>query len=202
MKLNENLDDLDDYCSTTHAAKLMGVSVATVQVMVERNELKAWKTRGGHRRISKTSVNAFMRKQGMPFPSMSEVTNALRVLLVEDDPVTREMLSGFCTRSPVQVDCTIMSSALEALVDISGLKPDLLITDLAMPGVDGFELLKILNEDPQFKQMTILVLSALLPAEIKSRGGLPDGVIFMPKPISAAWFHGFLTALASSKLML
>ncbi len=199
MKKNESLNAVDDCCSTTYAAKLLGVSVGTIQIMVEKKELNAWKTRGGHRRISISSVYAFMRKQGGPLPLLEMRTNVLGVLLVEDDPVTSEMLSGFCNRSPIPVDCTIMSSALEALIDISALKPDLLVTDLAMPGVDGFELLRILQENPQFKQMTILALSALLPTEIEARGGLPAGIIFMPKPINVTWFHGFLTALSSVK---
>jgi len=47
---------VDDYCGTTYAAKLLGLSVGTVQSLVERNELHAWKTQGGHRRISMPSI--------------------------------------------------------------------------------------------------------------------------------------------------
>ena len=45
-------------CTTSEAARLLGVSNTTVQVMVERGELRAWKTRGGHRRIDRASIDA------------------------------------------------------------------------------------------------------------------------------------------------
>jgi len=75
-----------------------------------------------------------------------------------------------------------MSSGLEALIDIASIKPDILITDLDMPGVDGFELLRTLRQNPQFHRMTSLVLSALTSEVIESRGGLPEGCISWPSP--------------------
>ena len=42
----------EDYCGTSDAAKLLGLSVATVQSLVEKGEIEAWKTLGGHRRIA------------------------------------------------------------------------------------------------------------------------------------------------------
>jgi len=46
----------EDYCGTTYAAKLLGLSVGTIQTLVEKAELQAWKTQGGHRRISMQSI--------------------------------------------------------------------------------------------------------------------------------------------------
>ena len=44
------------FCTTRDAANLLGVSVGTVKLWVERGLLQAWKTSGGHRRISRESV--------------------------------------------------------------------------------------------------------------------------------------------------
>lgn len=52
-------------CTTSEAARRLGVSSTTVQVMVERGELKAWRTRGGHRRISLDSVDSVQRQRGV-----------------------------------------------------------------------------------------------------------------------------------------
>jgi DNA-binding response OmpR family regulator len=68
-----------------------------------------------------------------------------------------------------------------------------------MPGVDGFELLRTLRQNPQFNRMTTLVLSALSPEDIESRGGLPEGTIFMAKPINMDWFNGFFTAFLAGR---
>jgi CheY-like chemotaxis protein len=123
----------------------------------------------------------------------------LRVLLVEDDPVTRNMIRDFCIRCEMPVDCTAMSSGLEALIDIASIQPDLLIADLNMPGVDGFELLKTLKQLPQFQRMACLVISSLSPEEIAAKGGLPEGTIFMAKPVNMQWFNGFFTALITGR---
>jgi DNA-binding response OmpR family regulator len=119
--------------------------------------------------------------------------------VVDDDPVTREMVRDFCNRCEFPVDCTAMSSGLEALIDIASIRPDVLIADLNMPGVDGFELLRTLRGNPMFSKMTNLVISALPQAEIDARGGLPEGSIFMPKPINMQWFKGFFAALMASR---
>jgi excisionase family DNA binding protein len=195
MQTHQAPDTLEDYCGTTYAAKLLGLSVGTIQTLVEKNELQAWKTQGGHRRISMPSIRDYQRKHNMLMSPIDSRQTRLKVLLVEDDAVTRDMLRDFCNRCEMPVDCTAMSSGLEALIDISSIQPDVLIADLNMPGVDGFELLRTLRQMPQFNRMTSLVISALTPDEIAARGGLPEGTIFMAKPLNMQWFNGFFTAL-------
>jgi CheY-like chemotaxis protein len=84
---------------------------------------------------------------------------------------------------------------------MASIQPDVLIADLNMPGVDGFELLKTLKQSAQFQRMTCLVISALSPDEIAAKGGLPEGTIFMAKPVNMQWFNGFFTALIAGRKM-
>jgi excisionase family DNA binding protein len=192
-------EPVENYCGTTYAARLLGLSVGTIQSLVEKNELHAWKTQGGHRRISMPSIREYQRKHNMPITTTESNHQQLRVLVVDDDPVAREILRGFTSRSEIPVDCTIMSSGLEALIDIASIQPDVLIADLNMPGVDGFELLRTLRNNSQFSKMSCLAISALTQAEIDERGGLPEGVIFMPKPLSMHWLNGFFAAIMATR---
>lgn len=192
-------ENAENYCGTTYAARLLGLSVGTIQSLVEKNELQAWKTQGGHRRISMPSIRAYQRRHNMPITMTDKNHPILKVLVVDDDPVAREMLRGFSARSEVQMDCTVMSSGLEALIDISSIHPDILIADLNMPGVDGFELLRTLRQNPQFAKMACLAISALTSQEIVAQGGLPEGVIFMPKPLSLNWLNGFFAAFMATR---
>lgn len=192
-------DPVENYCGTTYAARLLGLSVGTIQSLVEKNELQAWKTQGGHRRISMPSIREYQRKHNMPITTSESNHQQLRVLVVDDDPVAREILRGFTSRSEIPLDCTIMSSGLEALIDIANIQPDVLIADLNMPGVDGFELLRTLRNNSQFSKMSCLAISALTQAEIDERGGLPEGVIFMPKPLSMHWLNGFFAAIMATR---
>jgi len=199
MTIHNHPERPEDYCGTTYAAKLLGLSVGTIQTLVEKTELQAWKTQGGHRRISMQSIREYQRRHNMVSTFPEGRQSRLKVLLVEDDAVTREMMRDFCTRCDMPVDCTAMSSGLEALIDISSIMPDVLIADLNMPGVDGFELLRTLRQNLLFKRMTYLVISALTADEVESRGSLPEGTIFIAKPVNLQWLNGFFTALMASR---
>lgn len=192
-------DSPENYCGTTYAARLLGLSVGTIQTLVENNELQAWKTRGGHRRIALPSLWQYQRRQNMPLASTTEGHQRLKVMAVDDDPMAREMLRNFADHSELPLDCTLMTSGLDALIDIASIQPDVLIADLNMPGVDGFELLRTLRSNSQFSKMSCLAVSALTQEEIHARGGLPEGVIFMPKPVSLQWLNGFFAAIVSTR---
>ena len=199
MQTLQTPDTPEDYCGTTYAAKLLGLSVGTIQTLVEKNELQAWKTQGGHRRIFMPSIRDYQKKHNMLMSPLESREQRLRVLLVEDDPVTRDMIRNFCNQSEMPVDCTAMSSGLEALIDMASIQPDVLIADLNMPSIDGFELLRTLKNSAHFQRMTCLVISALTQDEIAAKGGLPEGTIFMAKPVNMQWFNGFFTALIAGR---
>ena len=189
----------EDYCGTSYAAKLLGLSVATVQSLVEKGEIEAWKTLGGHRRIALQSINAYLAKNS---PQLSRVDtdpkSRLRVLMVEDDEDTRELYRCQFEEWDLPVDCTWMPSALEAMMDIASMRPDLLITDLSMPGVDGIEMLKACKRNLQLSDMQIVVISGLAPEAVKARGGLPSEAHLLQKPINFDWLHGYITALVTA----
>ena len=191
----------EDYCGTSYAAKLLGLSVATVQALVEKGEIEAWKTLGGHRRIALRSINAYLAKSAKPAtrPSATSVTR-LRVMLVEDDENARELYRCQFEEWDLPIDCTWMTSALEAMMDIASMRPDLLITDLSMPGVDGLEMLRALKRNAQLADMQIVVISGLPADAIDARGGLPLQAHLHGKPVNFDWLQGFMTALVSANV--
>ena len=192
----------EDYCGTSYAAKVLGLSVATVQSLVEKGEIEAWKTLGGHRRIALNSINAYLAKHS---PQLARVDtdpkHRLRVLLVEDDEATRDLYQCQFEEWDLPVDCTWMSSALQAMMDMASMQPDLLITDLSMPGVDGIEMLKTLKRNQNLASMQIVVISGLSSEAVQARGGLPEHAHLMQKPINFDWLHGYLTALVTANRM-
>lgn len=188
----------DDYCNTTHAAKLLNLSVGTVQRLVEKNELDAWRTQGGHRRISIQSINDYMLKNNFKFSVPEPREKHFRILLIENDFVTCEMIQKYCERSALAVDCTAMSSIIQALVNISSINPDLLITDIDTQGIDGFELIRTIRENPQFKKMIIFVLSTLSENDILARGEIPERCVYIKKPLKGDWLHGFFRGIKIS----
>ena len=84
------------------------------------------------------------------------------------------------------------------MMDIASMRPDLLITDLTMPGVDGIEMLKTLKRNQNLARMQIVVISGLPLEAVASRGGMPEHAHLMQKPINFEWLHGYLTALVAA----
>lgn len=186
---------VDDYCGTFFAARLLGLSVGTVQGLVEKGDLQAWKTKGGHRRISTQSIREYQRKNGLT--EIPEKTQFLKVLVVEDDATMLEVFKSTIDGWSLPIDCSLMSSAMEALIDINTIKPDLLITDLNMPGVDGFELLRTLRANSSLSSMVLVAMTGLSTAEIAERGGLPAQAVTIQKPVDMRWLQGFVAALVA-----
>lgn len=187
----------DGYCGTSYAAKMLGISVGTVQSLVEKNELKAWKTHGGHRRISLQSVQDYQRRHNLIPPTLMHGEVRLRVLVVEDEAVTRLMLQTQFDQWKLPLDVVMYASAMEALVDMPGLQPQVLLTDLRMPGVDGFQLLKTLKEHALFASLAVVVMTGMTLEEIAAHGGLPEGVQLLHKPLDLDWLKGYFDALMS-----
>ncbi|PIR70697.1 MAG: response regulator [Candidatus Niyogibacteria bacterium CG10_big_fil_rev_8_21_14_0_10_42_19] len=81
------------------------------------------------------------------------------ILVVEDDKFLRDLLVNRLIREGFNVVNVI--SGAEALENISTLKPDLIMLDLVLPGMDGYEVLKILKENPNTAGIPVMILSNL-----------------------------------------
>lgn len=85
------LSSLPVDCSTRDVARVLGMAVRSVQLMVDRGELEAWKTPGGHRRIAKASVERWLAQrqgQGQPVVPVAEVAVS-GVVVAPDDGVVK-----------------------------------------------------------------------------------------------------------------
>ena len=187
-------------CGTSKAAELLQLSVGTVQSLVDKNILHAWVTQGGHRRISLESIQKYQLQQ-QKLPALERLLNdRLRVMVVDDDAITRHLLQDTCLSVHPHVECCAISSAIDALLQLPVFNPHVMLIDLLMPEVDGWELVKRVQQQKDFTQLQILTLSALKQDELDSRGGPPQGSQFMSKPVDLAWLRGYLLGLLAPML--
>ncbi len=182
-----------DYCSTTEAAERLGLSLGTVQQMVENGVLEGWKTSGGHRRILLSSVDDFLGK------SSSDSSGSLRVLIAEDDLTLHQIYRSAFESWRLPTSLELVSNGVDVLLDIGHGPPDLLITDLQMPGLDGFEMIRRIRERKLADTMDIIVVSGLDVQEIEAKGGLPEDVTFFAKPVPLREIHGYLLAMVARR---
>lgn len=174
---------------------MLGVSLRTAQLWSESGLLEAWKTSGGHRRISRQSIERLLSGPGSDLPLRAEPdsfdaessdefrANALTVMVVEDDPVLRRLYEIKLRLWTMQPEVLTAGDGYEALVLLGLKRPDMLIADLQMPGLDGFRMLRTIQGAPELAGMKIVVVSGLEPEEIEQRGSIPADIPILPKPI-------------------
>ena len=186
--LREQAYDAAAFCSTKQAATVLGVSHRTVQLWVESGVLQAWKTAGGHRRITLASVKRLVdqRSQAIQRPLPQAQGQVQRkLLLVDDDPTTLRLYELEIGSWGLPLQVLKASNGLEALIRIGETQPDVMITDLSMPGVDGFRMIRTLRADPIYGRMAVIVVSGLDRQTIKSMG-LPEDIPVFTKPAPLA----------------
>jgi len=171
-------------CTTRKAAELLGVSQKTVQLWVENGVLNAWKTEGGHRRIYLDSINELIQKRGLNVDQLSASEDSkVKILLVEDEPDLLNLYVMYLEQWDLPIKIISATNGIEGLLLLGAMQPDILITDLNMPEMNGFKMLKILSQQPEYKQLYIIVITAFDNDDIENQGGLPDDVNVFPKPI-------------------
>ena len=141
------------------------------------------------------SIDRILRKVPSPARGVQAPTptRRLSVLVVEDDLSLLRLYQAQISRWPMAPDVTCLDSAVMALLRMGNRCPDLLITDLHMPGMDGFHMLRELRRSTEADQTSIAVVTGLDTAEIAQRGGLPADVTVMPKPVP---FHKLMQMAA------
>lgn len=170
-------------CYTTRdVARLLGISVRTAQQWVEKGVLDGWKTDGGHRRISIKSVEKVQGIRARLHPA-KVLEPALRVLVVEDNASLLKLYRTTLKTWPFPVEIFTAPNGFEALVMIGEVSPQLLICDLRLPGVNGFQIVRAIRDIPRYKSLAIVVVSGLSPDEVLAHGGLPPKIELFGKPV-------------------
>jgi DNA-binding response OmpR family regulator len=102
-------------------------------------------------------------------------------------------------RWPMNPQVQTARNGFEALVRVGLITPDLLITDLNMPEMDGFQMLQQLKSMTELAAVTVVVVTGLDNAEIEARGGVPEGIPILHKPMPFDQLRDIATVIASRK---
>lgn len=187
------------FCTTSEAAEMLGVSLRTIQLWVEKGLLEAWKTEGGHRRISRQSVESLLAEPAESRQAQAVAKPAVdfTIMVVEDEATQRMVYEATLRRWPMRPQVVIAGDGYEAMVKLGQVMPDLLIADLRMPGMDGFRMLRAIRASAAYDDMGIAVVTGLEADEIAAQGGLPDDIPVFSKPVPFARLLAIAERLAS-----
>lgn len=163
--------DNDELCLSSHqASQLLQVSPSTVVGWINQGRLDAFRTPGGHRRIRVGDLRRFVEQSAMPVPPLlRQRPEHQRIFVVDDEPaVIRSIQRAFDKHGgPYEVEgCT---DGVEALVHIGADVPDLVLLDIYMEGIDGFEVCRRLRRIPQLDGTRIVAMTAHPSEEARAR---------------------------------
>ena len=164
---------------------MLGVSLRTVQLWVENGQLEGWKTDGGHRRLSHVTVEKKLAALTDGLAARQALT-PMPVLIVEDDESLLKLYKARFQAWPFPTILYTAPNGYEALVLVGELKPWLLVCDLRLPGVNGFQIVRALCNMNRCNDLRIVVVSGLEEVEIRAHGGVPERVEALEKPVDFA----------------
>lgn len=187
MTLVNRTTTVPDTCSTTEAAQRLGMAVRSVQLMVDRGELQAWKTPGGHRRILRSSLDAWLARRAGPAPTALPAGAAepaerpMTLLLIEDSVHFQNLISLVVKRELPGAELHVASDGIAGLALAGRLEPDVLLIDILLPGIDGAALITSLRSHPQFARSRLIVVTALDEAQREPYAFALEGVPLVHK---------------------
>jgi len=144
--------------STVTIAKLLGVAVASISKWIDAGQLKAGRTPGGHRRVAKEDLIAFLRRQQLPIPRELQTTPS--ILVVDDEPSITEWIAQEIKAAHPDFKVLQANDGYAAGELVTASRPDVVILDLRMPGLDGFGVCQRIKAREENKATAIIAVTA------------------------------------------
>jgi excisionase family DNA binding protein len=138
----KNMGIFDESYSSVDLAKILGIHRVTVTNWIKKGALNAARTPGGRYKVTKEDLRHFLNEQGMPIPAFLQIETKKLVVAVDDDEIILNLLENFFSTGdmPYLYRLKTFNNPLDAGFFIGDSKPDLVLLDLFMPQLNGFDL--------------------------------------------------------------
>lgn len=189
------------FLSTASAAKILGLSTTLVQTLLDQGDLKGWKTRGGHRRISADSIRQYQAHAHSSMKPKAKKTSKHQISVVVDHAKWVETFKADLVKWELPIDVYFFDSVTEAILDLTTHRPDVVVMELSMPLAQQEKtLLALQNFNKRGKSPLTMVL---VTQEKKLALSLPSDsdtcIQLVPGPISSVWLHAYLIGILASR---
>ncbi len=156
------------HLSTFMIAQMLHVDPGSVANWIDQSLLKAHRTPGGHRRVAIEDLLRFLREHNMPVPA--ELQNGPhRVLIVDDEEAVRTMISSAVRKHLPEYEPIEAPDGFHAGTILATMKPEVVVLDLRMPGMDGFEVCRLIKSQEETRHIEIIAMTAYTQEENKRR---------------------------------
>jgi excisionase family DNA binding protein len=170
-----------DWLTLGQAARYLGVAQSTIRKWSDQGRLSAFYTPGGHRRYRLRDLDAFVAGSAGG-GTAARTRPAPLVLIVDDDPRIREFvrvnleMDGFAVREA--------GNAQEGLAALEAEPPDLILLDVMMPQVDGWEMLQRVRERHGVDSIQVIMFSGQVEDNGSDQAEARGAQAFLGKPFN------------------
>ncbi len=179
------------FLTTGEVATAFEVSIPTVKRWIREGHLRAFRTAGRHYRITEEEFKRFQTAHGIP----GESEEPRRILIVEDDPKVLDMVvAALSWDQRYKVEAA--GDGYEGLIKVGTFHPHLLILDLRMRGLDGFQVCRKVKADPATQSIKILAITAYPEGGARERILKAGADGFLQKPFQLTELQAEVARLA------
>ena len=168
--------------STTQVARVLGVAVGSVANWIDQGELKAGRTPGGHRRVVREDLVAFLRQQNFPVPP-DLLPSSPKVLIVDDEASVTKLIGAEIAEKRSDIEILEAHNGFAAGEFVGLAKPDVVILDLRMAGMDGFEVCRRIKAKKETKDIAVIAMTAFPSPETEDQIMECGARKYMAKPL-------------------
>ena len=160
------------------AADRLGVSFTAVNYWIDRGIIRGFKTPGGHRRILSSELDEFAERYGFK----QNKNKKTKILIVDDDSAFRRALIRRLKATKLELSILEATDGFEAGSIITEQKPSLILLDLELPGIDGFEVMKRIRKISNKSE--VIVISGYTEKSNKTLAKKLGALSFFGKPLN------------------
>ncbi|MCP3872130.1 MAG: response regulator [Desulfobacteraceae bacterium] len=174
--------NMKNYFSIPQAAKLCSVDRSTMHRWVKSKKIKSYSTPGGHKRILKIDLKNWLEENQIPINIDELEEKKTKILIVDDDIGVQKYLTRLL--KGILIDIEVASDGFQAGIKLIQFKPDLILLDLFMPNMNGFEVCKTVKENPSTNKTKILIMTGHATKKNRTKAISLGADAFLSKPSS------------------
>jgi len=199
---HENDSASAEFLTSSQAAKRLGLSMATIQKLVDNNVLQAWKTFGGHRRISLASVMNYQSSNNfLELPRLTADRSVKVMLVIESTDLTVRLKKDI-GQWHLPLQAAFQDSLTEALLELLNDKHDLLVLQLSGLRKQQEKVLEILQKFMSSRHTVAhtLIMTQEPDLELPTKSAAsPASIQVLNKELSPLWLSAYLSGFVAQR---
>jgi excisionase family DNA binding protein len=147
--------------TTFQISKICKVTHRTVLSWINQGKIKAFKTPGGHSRVREKDLRSFLVEYGIPLPDDMQ-KKLINILVVDDEKEILFLIQKNLTEDETlkeKITVATCESGLDAMMAIGKTPPEVIILDICLPNLNGYEVCQRIRSNPDLKNTFIIAIS-------------------------------------------